>query len=310
MAVFLVVLLGFGLWALYDAAVLYPQRGLDDASYQFKVYLAAADAAGFLRADRIAAADPAADLSALNKRLSEIRAVAGKDSQEGRTATMELARYGWLSALERTWKLSSSPKRLGEYVTPVKRTIWSTPATGEGYSVGADGTKTPLSAQALFNDLRTYWNSNANAMPTPLSPFDLPVQWLFVATGLGLSAYLIFLLVRCKSTAVRTRFDPAAQRLSLPGGVEFTPADLEDLDKRQWHKFFVTAVLKDGSHHKLDLLRYVPLEEWVLAMEQTRFPERVAEEAREAAAKEAAAKKAEEDGNSTDENQTERVANT
>ena len=288
MAVFLAFLLGFGFWALYDAAILYPNRGLADASYKLKDYLEASDSAGFLTSDRIATSDPAAELSALNKRLGDIHGAAGKLSQEGRTASMDLTRYEWLSALERAWKLNTNPKPLGEFLTPVKRTIWCDPAKGEGYSVASDRVRTALSAQGMLNDLKLYWAS-APARPTPLSAFDLPVQWLFVVVGFGLSGYLIYLLVRCKSQAVRTRFEPETQRLSLPSGVSFTPADLEDLDKRQWHKYFVTAILKDSSHHKLDLLRYVPLEDWVLGMERTRFPERAAEEA--------AAKKAEEEEN-------------
>ena len=292
MGVFLVVLLGFGFWALYDAAVLYPNRGLADASFRLKEYLVAAEKAGFLRSDRVAAPDPVGELGALSKRLGDIRSAAGRETQEGRTATMDLARYDWLSALDRAWKLNPSPKPLGEFATPVKRTIWCDVAKGEGYSEASDGTRSALTAQGMLNDLGTYW-STAAAQPTALSAFDLPVQWLFVATGFGLSGYLIFLLARCKSQAVRTRFEPGAQRLSLPGGASFIPADLEDIDKRQWHKFFVMAVLKDGSQHKLDLLRYVPLEEWVLGMERTRFPERAAEEAAEKAAE----KKDDGDGN-------------
>ncbi len=288
MTVFLVVLLAFGFWALYDAAILYPNRGLQFASYQLKEYLAAADKAGFLRSDRIASADPAADLSALSARLSDLRSAAAKDSssQESRTATMDLARYEWLSALERCWKLTPSAKPLGEIMSPSKRTLWVDVAKGDGYSTSMDGTHAPLSVQALYNDLLAYWSG---ARPTPLSAFDLPVQWLFVAVGFGLGAYLIFLLVRCKTQAIRTRFEPETQRLSLPSGASFVPADLEDLDKRLWHKYFVIAILKDSSQHKLDLLRYVPLEDWVLEMEKTRFPERAAEEA---AAKKAAEEEA------------------
>jgi hypothetical protein len=297
--VFLIVLLGFGCWALYDAAWLYPARGLAAASRNLRDYLVAAEKAGFLRADRIAATDPGAELATLSKKVDDLRANAMRDSGEGRTAAMDLARYEWLAALDRAWKLDTKPKLLGEFTAPTKKALWYDPAKGEGYAIAADGTKTTLEPLALQNELGTYWSSAA-AQPTALSAWDLPVQWLFVAVGFGLGGYLVFLMVKCKSQAGRTRFEPETQRLTVPSGPSFTPDELEDVDKRLWHKYYVTLLLKDGSHHKLDLLRYVPLEEWVLGMERTRFPERVAEEEKEAAAA-AAAESAESEPEKSDE---------
>ena len=127
----------------------------------------------------------------------------------------------------------------------------------------------------------------------------MPVQWLFVVVGFGLGGYLVFLMVKCKAQASRTKFESETQRLTVPSGASFTPADLEDVDKRLWHKYYVTMQLKDGSEHKLDLLRYVPLEEWVLGMERTRFPERAAEEDKKAALEAAAQEGTDEDGRGT-----------
>ncbi|MGH7132453.1 MAG: hypothetical protein ACREJO_10960, partial [Phycisphaerales bacterium] len=59
----------------------------------------------------------------------------------------------------------------------------------------------------------------------------------------------------------------------FPDGKTIVPADIAEFDKRKWDKFYVTINLKGGEARKLDLLRYVPLEEWVLAMERTAFPE-------------------------------------
>ncbi len=279
--VFLIVLLGFGCWAMYDAAWLYPARGLAAASRNLRDYLVAADKAGFLRSDRIAAADPKAELAKLSSRVGELRGAALRgETGEGRAAAMDVARYEWLSALDRAWKLDAKPKWLGEYTAPAKRTLWHDMGKGEGYAIGADGARTALEPQALRNELAAYWSS-APVQPTALSAWDLPVQWLFVVVGFGVGGYLIFLMLRCKRRAGLTRFEPGAQRLTVPEGASFTPDELEDVDKRQWHKYYVTLQLKDGSRHTLDLLRYVPLEEWVLGMERTRFPERAAEEEKE-----------------------------
>ncbi len=105
----------------------------------------------------------------------------------------------------------------------------------------------------------------------------------------GFALYLIVLWVR---VAAKTyTWDAAHQQLGLPGGASLVPTDLADVDKRKWHKFFVTLEINDthpklaGQGVTLDLYRYVPLEEWVLEMERTRFPERAqAEQAEEAAA--------------------------
>jgi hypothetical protein len=278
--VFLLVLMGFGGWALYDAAVLYPARGLAVASIKLLEFLGAADKAGFLRTDRIAVADPRAELAALGAKIDDLRSTAARDTGEGRAAAMDIAKYEWLSALDRTWKLDARPKPLGEFVTPVRKKVWIDPASGEGYQTAADDARTPLQPQALLNELKNYWS--AAPKPKPLEAWDLPVQWSFVVAGFGLGGYLVYLIIACRRRAGITRFDPATRRLSLPSGASITPAELEDVDKRLWHKFFVTLVTTDGSHHKLDLLRYTPLEEWVLEMEKIRFPERAAEEAKKA----------------------------
>ncbi len=286
--VFLIVLVGFGCWALYDAASLYPARGLADASRKLRDYLVAADSAGFLRADKTVAANPGSELATLSAKIDDLRGAVSRGGGEGRAAAMDLARHEWLSALDRAWNLNTKPKPLGAYSAPVKKSLWFDMTTGEGYSTTPEGAKTQLTPQALRDELVTFW-SQAPAQPTALSAWDIPVQWFFVLIGFGLGGYLLFLIIKCKAQASRTKFEPDAQRLTVPTGASFTPSELEDVDKRLWHKYYVTMQLKDGSHHKLDLLRYVPLEDWVLAMERTRFPERAAEEEKKAAAEDAAA---------------------
>jgi hypothetical protein len=205
---------------------------------------------------------------------------------------MDLAKLEWLRSLSKVWKLDASDKPLGVARAEGQpdRALYFEPPRGQGYAL-VEGQKKDLSPRELATELAAYWNKTSS-MPTELSAYDLPVQYLFMVAGLGWAAYLIFLLMRCRARARGFRWEPSSQRLTLPGGASFTPADLADVDKRKWHKFYATMVLTDGTRHEMDLLRYEPLEAWVLEMEATRFPER-AEEARAAkAAEEAAAAEA------------------
>jgi hypothetical protein len=289
--VFALAMIGFGIWALLDAAYFFPNRGLADASAKLRIFLASAEHAGLLRADKAATPDPHATLSELRAKAEQLKRDAPHDTSEGRAAQMELDRLEWLESLSRAWKLDASVKPLGEYTVTMgglsthKRLTFN-PATGLGSletsAPGGPAKTEELPPQSLLGELNTY--SQAAPTPTALHGWDLPVQWSFVAIGFGLGGYLVFLLARCAATARAIRFDEKEQRLTLPSGASFVPGDIQDVDKRLWHKYYVTIITNDGVHHKLDLLRYVPLEEWVLAMERTRFPERAAEEKQEAAA--------------------------
>jgi hypothetical protein len=74
------------------------------------------------------------------------------------------------------------------------------------------------------------------------------------------------------------QFEPETHTLVLPGGERLAAADLKEVDKRKWHKFYVTLNMNDGRSHTLDLYRHDPLEEWVLEMEKAAFPESVSDE--------------------------------
>ncbi len=119
--------------------------------------------------------------------------------------------------------------------------------------------------------------TKADQAPKALSRFDIPVQW-GIAIGCGaIGAAMIAVLFRTVGTAYT--FDPATQTLTLPGGgASITPGDVELFDKRKWDKFLVFLKIKPGSHPlagrevRLDLLRHVPLEDWILEMEKTAFP--------------------------------------
>lgn len=143
------------------------------------------------------------------------------------------ARYAWLQALHRVGDLDRA-------VPP-----------------GAD----PVARLAT---LKSEWETRTQ--PKPLSAFDIPSQWLIAAGGLGVGAWIVFIMVRASSK--RYGWNAQELRLTLPGGRSITPSDIAEVDKRKWDKFFVFLRLRDGEEIKLDLLRYVPLEEWTLEMEK------------------------------------------
>lgn len=131
-----------------------------------------------------------------------------------------------------------------------------------------------------YADLKNQWTTAAGAKkaPKPLAALDIPVQWVFVAVGLGGGLWLVVLFLN----VARQRYvwEPATQTLTLPDGNSLTPADIEDFDKRKWDKFLIFLKIKPthptlgGRELKLDLYRHAPLETWVLDMERTVFPDR------------------------------------
>lgn len=115
-----------------------------------------------------------------------------------------------------------------------------------------------------MTELKSEWETRTQ--PKPLSAFDIPSQWLIAVGGLGVGAWIVFVMF--KASSKRYAWKPDERRLTLPGGRSITPDDITEVDKRKWDKFFVFLRLRDGEEIKLDLLRYVPLEEWVLEMEK------------------------------------------
>lgn len=115
-----------------------------------------------------------------------------------------------------------------------------------------------------------------SAQPKPLSQFDIPLQWVILAVCGVIAIIMVLVLIRTVGTTYQ--WDPATRTLTLPSGATITPADVELFDKRKWDKFLIFLKIKSGSHAlagsevRLDLLRYVPLEDWVLEMEKVAFP--------------------------------------
>ncbi len=97
MVIFTVVLLGFGLWGLYDAVLAYPSRGHEFADYAKWRYLDAAKTAGKI-ASTAEMGDPVARREALEAKAPR--------------ADLEQAELDWLTALSRVGKLNPSETKI------------------------------------------------------------------------------------------------------------------------------------------------------------------------------------------------------
>ena len=253
MGLFLTVLFAGGSWFLWDAMVAYPARGWKDVSYRLLTYLEAAEGARGLRISELAVDDPRADYALLRDR-----------AKDGTLSALEGARYEWFRALYSVGAL--------------------TPEMVEAQLIDDPGTEAVTTGpRERLAELRQAWGGpNPPNPPKPLASWDISVQWTIAvvcfALGLGLLIHVARIL------GVRYQWDAEEKRLHLPGGATLTPGDLEDVDKRLWHKFFVFLKVKDGHEKlggkeiKLDLYPHANLEEWVLEMERTAFPDRQEEE--------------------------------
>jgi hypothetical protein len=237
----------FGLWGLYDALSAYPKRGERAASFHQHEYLTMLDQkqdGSFL--NKATVADPVAEYENLRGR------------RENSTLTPEeQPKLLWLEQLKLIGKLKPE------------------------YTQVADPRKT-------LEDLKAQWATSQASAPQELSWYDIPAQWLITAVGCGVGLYLFCLIAVVKRTSYK--FEPETQRLHLPSGVTLVPADIEVFDKRKWDKFLIYLKIRPGHPQLggkeivLDLLRHSPLEEWVLSMERTAFPESAEEAAGDGAA--------------------------
>lgn len=245
MTAIFVVVVAFGSWGLYDASVVFPRRGQAVASYLQLEYLREAEKAGLLM--RSAVENPVKELARLGERetLARLHQTAADPSALGYAqAAVELARYRWLEALKAIGMLDPESTRLDN---PGK----------------------------MLDDLTAAWGRKGS--PKELTAWDIPVQWLIVVVCYGAGLWMVVLFLGAASKSYQ--WEPDEQRLTLPGGATLVPADIEEFDKRKWHKFLVFLKIRSdhrslsGKVLKLDLLRYSGLEGWVLEMERTAFPE-------------------------------------
>lgn len=241
MVIFFVVCFGLGTWGLYDAVKVYPDRGRLYAKHMLSDYLKAAEETGLIAIPRrVNVPDPAAEIISLEERAEQLN-------------TYEQFRYRWLSSLrplygkslEKLTEQNQAMEQLPADQREDTRTVFVDPAA----------TYAQLSSEI------------SGSPPKPLSQTDIAVQWLICFAGY-LGALLILLrIIQTKSTVYR--YEPAGNKLILPKGKTITPDEIETVDKSKWHKFFVALDLKDGSSHKFDLLRFEPLEDWILEMEDS-----------------------------------------
>lgn len=139
----------------------------------------------------------------------------------------------------------------------------------------ADRTKLPADvARTQMDELEKKFGKTAQ--PKPLSQFDIPLQWVILAVCAAIAAAMVLVLLKTMGTVYQ--WSSETRTLTLPNGTSISPSDVELFDKRKWDKFLIFLKIKPGanalagSEVKLDLLRYVPLEDWVLEMEKTAFP--------------------------------------
>jgi hypothetical protein len=249
MIIFVIVLIAFGTWGLYDAVSVYPKRGERHAAWMQMSYLEASRAANdedfgvFERQSSVT--DPVAELARLNSPEQRQRNAAdAADSASSRNlrAVMQNSRRAWLEGLDRIGRL-----------TP-ERTIIDNP-------------------QAELTRLRAELATAKK--PKPLSAFDIPSQWLIMIVCWAVAAWMLIHAVRV--AARKYRWNSATRALTIPGGHTITPDDLEEIDKRKWDKFIVFLKIKPnhpalgGKEVRCDTYQRDELEGWILEMEREAF---------------------------------------
>jgi hypothetical protein len=234
MTLFIAAFIGLGIWGLVDAIWVYPARGARHAEFMEYQYLSAQQEAGEILRSSID--DPGTEyerLRADQETLAGELAATAPESVQRRRLQAELDKLAWLRSLSLIGRLDPE---FTTFEAPRER----------------------------LDELADQWSTAEQ--PKPLSALDIPTQWLFVAIGFGGAVWMLLVVTRVLKT--KFKYDEAEHRLTLPSGESFTPEQVQELDKRKWDKFFVTVKLTDGTTHKLDLLRYQPLEEWILEMEK------------------------------------------
>jgi hypothetical protein len=241
MVIFFIVCFGLGTWGLIDAASVYPNRGRFYSQFMLQEYLQAAETNGVLAISRrVNVEDPAQAVLDLEGRQQELNAV-------------EEARFRWLNSLRPVYGKSL------ERLTAENQAMQDRPEDErtDTVTVFAD-------PAALYTELDA--ELQGKTKPKPLSQTDIAVQWLICFAGYAGALLVMFRIIQTRSTVYR--YEPSDHRLILSGGKSITPDQIEVVDKSKWHKFFVTLELKDGTSHKFDLLRFEPLEDWILEMEE------------------------------------------
>jgi hypothetical protein len=249
---YIIVLQAFSALCIYDALWKYPARGADAAAFNEYRYLNALDKSDPTALAAMNLKDPGATFERLAKKADLI----GTDQ----------ALNEWLTQLS--------------YIGALNGSNTSFPRTDFRKGVAISDPNSRLA------DLKAEWERSDGSDKThanPLTSWDIPSQWIMLVMCELLSTGMTFVLIRTKSR--RYGWDAATMTLTLPDGNSISPGDLEDVDKRKWHKFYVHLRIKPdhpklgGKEIEFDLKRYDHVEGWILAMESSAFPERAAAEA-------------------------------
>ncbi|MEM9374390.1 MAG: hypothetical protein AAGA55_12180 [Planctomycetota bacterium] len=250
MIIFLVVLIGFGAYGLYDAVSAYPKRGERFASWAEWQYLEAAEKANdedFGIFEREASVlSPAEEFERLDdpERRRQNTADSGNSSSSRQLrATMLTTRHAWLEALGRIGRLAPEHTRIE-------------------------------SPRQRLAELQQQWSSSTSN-PKPLSAFDIPSQWAIM--GVCWAIALVMIVHSFRVMGRHYAWDPSRKALTLPGGATITPENLEEIDKRKWDKFIVFLKIKPehpelgGQEIKCDLYQRDLLEGWIEEMNEQAF---------------------------------------
>jgi hypothetical protein len=245
---------GLGMWGLLDAVWVYPARGARAAEFLEFRYLEESSKAGTTANDRVSIADPVAAFARLDQRKR-----ANESMTEGETFQRD-----WLLQLRLIGKLRPE----------------NTTYPREDFRTKGGARVKVASAFDRLAELRKKYVTGEGSAPakpaSPLERYDLPFQWAVMVFGLVVCAWLVLNVLRASRLVYR--WLPDHLRLTLPGGERIVPADVAEFDKTEWHKVFITLRIRPehpqlgGKALRLDLLRYEPLENWVLAMEDSVKP--------------------------------------
>lgn len=241
-------LLGFGTYGLYDATIAYPARGEKYAQFCQWQYLqmlrnAESEQPGIFISEA-SVTDPAEAYARLTdpETLARNRSNAADPSSTiTLRSTARMQRLEWLKAL---------------------RTIGTMQASDT----------TILAPREKLSELDGFW-AKQESQPKALAFYDIPSQWLIMVVCWAFGAWLILLMLR--TMARRYTFDANELRLTTPAG-SFAASDLAEVDKRKWDKYIVFLRLTEGhsmgsKEMKFDTYRHAKLEEWILAMEESKF---------------------------------------
>lgn len=252
------VVVVLGVWGLYDALVAYPDRGREVASYRLFEYLEEArhpvygfDGPAGVGLDE----DPASVMSELKQQRAQLDAQTQDPGEsKAKAARAKLALLSYLEALEVMFELTPEKAHIAE--------------PGERHAELKDKWREP--------------SGETRQAPKPLASYDIPVQWVFVLVGVVGGVWGTLFMARVLSK--KYRWDPDTMRLTLPTGEQIVPEDVAEFDKRKWDKFLIFLKMKEsheslgGRELRIDLYRYDPLEDWIVQMHQSAFPEEFEDE--------------------------------